>query len=293
MFKSVSKLALEKAKASKMLTNLSSVSEEQIREIYDKFGEEGLFKLHLLATTHESGEFNHFFEYITGELLYGNLHDPASERPLELDNGALQSAPELNDFNHNVVNSRLSRQLYNPGGLAGCVVHGLGGPRILVSLPFVGASHYLYDVYNNSIDVVTSLNLEGYFGTFLLLDFADGLNVEYFGQPGWLLWFSIIAAHSDLVIFVKQEGTSLTDAQKCEIAFTPDRVGKKVVSLKLSWAKKHDFDPSTVTVYLTGKGVVSQQEAEQASRETAEPFVHGYRRDVFPKVDSTAQRIIE
>jgi hypothetical protein len=83
-------------------------------------------------------------------------------------------------------------------------VYGLGGPRILVSHPFQGRTEDIYDLYANSIDVVTSLCLRGYRGTFHLLDYLPGLNPEIEGVPAWALWFSIIAAHSDLIIFVKE-----------------------------------------------------------------------------------------
>jgi hypothetical protein len=95
--------------------------------------------------------------------------------------------------------------------------------------------------------VVTSLMVRGYFGTFLLLDSLEGLNRQHFGQPGWLIWFSIIAAHSDLVLFVREKGKALSGSQLQEAAFTPNRVGKKIVELnsgELTWAKQDDVDPS-------------------------------------------------
>lgn len=127
--------------------------------------------------------------------------------------------------------------------------------------------------------------VRGYFGTFLLLDSLEGLNRQHFGQPGWLIWFSIIAAHSDLVLFVREKGKALSGSQLQEAAFTPNRVGKKIVELnsgELTWAKQDDVDPSTPIWYIGLKGTVSAEEWETNQLEMAGPFIQGYKRDVFP-----------
>jgi hypothetical protein len=149
--------------------------------------------------------------------------------------------------------------------------------------------------WRNSLDIATSLLAKGYYGSFLFLDCIEGLHKEYYGHPGWLLWFSIIATHSDLVIFVKEKGKELTDAQKREIAFTPDRVGKKVVELgaqKLNWAKKHDADPYTEMKYFIEGRLVSLKEWEEMSRKTMEPFIEFYCRDAFPDDRLSRQSLI-
>jgi len=77
----------------------------------------------------------------------------------------LPAPVDLSRLNLNVLRPSLSRKIYNPGRHEGYVVYGLGGPRILVSYPFHGATDEEYDVYTNSIDAVTSLTMRGYHGT--------------------------------------------------------------------------------------------------------------------------------
>ncbi len=123
---------------------------------------------------------------------------------VEVDNERLPAGDVVGDFNCNVLQPSLSRKLYNPGRHPGYLVYGLGGPRILVSHPFRGATGELYDVYANSADVVTSLILDGYNGSFLFLDNLVGLNTDVRGVPAWLVWFSLIAVHSDIVLFIRE-----------------------------------------------------------------------------------------
>jgi hypothetical protein len=192
----------------------------------------------------------------------------------------------LDEFNHNVVDLSFGRKLFNPGKRPGYLVYGIGGPKILVSLPFVGASKFFYDVFRNSWDVVTSLMLRGYFGTFLLLDSVDGLNDEVDGQPAWLLWFSIISCHCDLIIFVGEEGKELTSAQAREIEFTPNHVGKKILKLKpgeLDWSRKDGMPQDAGVVHLSPEG--GMLSAEQWNAETARhaaPYIRRYRRGILP-----------
>jgi hypothetical protein len=73
-------------------------------------------------------------------------------------------------------------------------------------------------------------------------------------------------AHSDLIIFVREKGGTFSGSQKQEIAFTPDRVGKKIVEFdtgELTWAKKDDVDPSTPIIYLDSDGFISAEEWEK------------------------------
>ncbi len=141
-------------------------------------------------------DLRHFSGYVRDSLRLSMLFDQA-RAPLEPDNSSLPADSVIGRFAHNVLNPSLSRKLYNPGCQQGYVVYGLLRPRVLVSVPFKGATEYLYDVFSNSLDVATGLNIRGYFGTFLMFDCVHGLNQEVDGIPAWLIFFSLIAAHSD------------------------------------------------------------------------------------------------
>jgi hypothetical protein len=72
-----------------------------------------------------------------------------------------------------------------------------------------------------------------------------------------------------------------------QIAFTPDRGGKKIVELspgELSWATNEDMDPSVpVMHFIPGKGLVSVEEWEESQLQSlAGPFIEAYKRNAFP-----------
>ena len=68
------------------------------------------------------------------------------------------------------------------------------------------------------------------------------------GVPAWLIWFSVIAAHSDIVLFVKEYEEDFGLAQQREIEFTPDRIQKKVIEILQTC-----FDPEIpVNIYELG-----------------------------------------
>jgi hypothetical protein len=165
------------------------------------------------------------------------------QRELECDNNKLPQCEDLAKFNSHVISPSLSRKLYRPGLNHGFLVYGLGGPKILISHPFQGIRGDKYDLYNNSSEVISTLHNQGYYGRLLLFDYVPGLNFEIQGVPAWVLWFSIIAAHSDLVLFIKEYDQGFSQAQKQEIEFTPDRVQKKIVEIPhqdFIWTKESD-----------------------------------------------------
>ena len=281
-------MGVPEARESNLVRNLTSVSEESIRKVLSSYGEKALMRLWILAVGHEPDEFRHFQAVIDGELRMVPLLDASPARTLTLDNARLRASPTIDRFCHNVVNSGLSRKIYIPGRREGYLVHGLGGPRILLSLPFHGTNRYHYPVFENTIDVVTSLNIRGYLGTFLALDRLDSLAAEYRGVPGWLVWFSYISSQSDLVLFVSEKGSGLSPAQLREAAMTPDRVPKKIVELdetELLWAKASQVegDQDLVRTYsLPGRGFVSEAEYLSAERAFAQQFIDLYDRGSFP-----------
>ncbi len=254
-----------------------------IEDVHSLYGESGLFRLLVLAST-TSTDFQHFFEVIVGILVLEKLSTPDAQHELECDNERLLQGEDLRNFNSHVVMPSFSRKLYNPGRHNGYLVYGLGGPRILVSHPFRGASGELYDVYGNSVDVATSLITRGYHGSFLFLDNMPGLNREIRGVPRWLLWFSMIAAHSDLVVFTRGD-EGFGRAQQREIEYTPDRVQKKIVDIpsrELKWAKQHDPDDPDAWSYFGPHGKLTREEYLDFEAEHSNPFLDHYVRALPP-----------
>ena len=291
--------SLEQAKAMKMIAdlgkgmgegkagqlNLASVPEEEIDRVHDNWGEPGLLQLLILAMSLNPNEFEHFYGLTRDTLRLADVIDDGNERTIEYDNASLAADRSLGTFMSNVLNPSLSRKLYRAGRHHGSLVYGLGGPRILVSHPFQGVQDKIYNVYANSIDVVTSLNLRGYHGTFHFLDYVGGLDYEIAGFPAWAIWFSVIATHSDLVLFVKEFEGGFGESQQLEIALTPDRVRKKIVEIphdELSWAEKPESTAGREAIYVTEEGAVSEAEWNRMEASHAEPFITSYVEGGFP-----------
>jgi hypothetical protein len=265
--------------------NLAKVSEHEIEHIHKLWGESGLLQLLILAMSLDAREFEHFYGLTRDTLRLGSLVDGGKAQTITYDNDSLAPDRRLNVFASNVLNPSLSRKLYHAGRHHGSLVYGLGGPRILVSHPFQGIDRDIYDIYANSIDVVTSLNLRGYHGTFHFLDYVGGLDYEVAGFPAWAIWFAVIATHSDLVLFVKEFDGEFGKSQQLEISLTPDRVRKKIVEIphiELSWAKKAESTEGLETMYVTDKGRVSEEEWNRMEASHAEPFVTSYVGGGFP-----------
>jgi hypothetical protein len=219
--------------------NLAAISDWDFAKASERYGPEGVFALIYLACTTRGGTFDRLFELISTSWALPRR----GSATLHNDNALLPECSDLGRFAANLLQPPVSRKLYRPGRRDGCLAIGIGGPRILVSLPFKGMHTDLYDSLGNSIDVVTSLNLLGYQGTFLFLDYSRALNRELAGLPEWLVIFSKIATQSDLVLFVTEGAADLAGSQLRESQYTPDRIHKKIVRLdegELQWATKFD-----------------------------------------------------
>jgi hypothetical protein len=292
-------LPLEHIKAMKMLSdlgknmkegekgtlNLAKVDESEIDHVYALWGEPGLLQLQVLAVSLSSAEFDHFYGLVQSTLRVGNMVDGGKVQTIAYDNATLPADRRLARFTSNVLNPSLSRKLYRAGRHHGSLVYGLGGPRILVSHPFQGIDRDIYDMYPNTLDVVTSLNIRGYHGVFHFLDYVGGLDYEAAGFPAWALWFSVIASHSDLVLFVKEHEGEFGESQKLEMSLTPDRVRKKIVEIphsELSWAKKPEPTEGLPTMYITEQGMVSEEEWNEMEASHANPFIENYVGGGFP-----------
>ena len=288
MFSSLSEQMGRLEEGGNSLMNFKLLSEEYINLVHAKYGEEGLFKLQYLAMAHQHNEFKHFLESIKAEVLYQKLSGHTESVELSPDNSKLPANEKLSNFNIYFAQPSLSRKIYNPGRHHGYFSYGFGGPRILVSHPFKGINPEIetYDIYRNSIDLLTSILLRGYHGTFLFLDYLPGLNYTEKGIPAWLHWFSVIAIHSDLVLFVKDPDQEFGESQKLETEFTPDFIQKKIIEIPfkdLKWAKKADTEGVKEIMYLSDKGIVSQEEWYGIEAKHAKPFIDSYVEGTFPK----------
>ena len=265
-----------------------------MKDILKYYGEEGLFRLYFFCSEATRSDFEHFWEIIAaGDLLVRRLGEQSGETPENgvtpsYDNQVLLQSVKLDNFRSNLIKPSFSRKIYQAGRHPGFLVYGLGGPRILVSHPFKGANRLLYDIYTNSVDVVSSLITRGYHGTFLFLDYLPSLNGYIHDVPEWVLWFSWIAANSDVVLFVRESGQDFRDAQKMEIDFSPDRIPKKIVELKpgeLKWAKKYEDDgvEKKWIYFIPGKdAAVGESDWYAEEAKFARPFVEGYVRGDLP-----------
>jgi hypothetical protein len=265
--------------------NLAQADKRTLAAIHAHYGGAGLARLITLAENSEHDEFLWFFQVICNELTVLATTQGHAPRAITYDNVCFPQGPALSRLNHMVVQPGLSNLLYTPGRQHGFLVYGLGGPRILVSHPFKGSTTEIYDVYRNSLDVVTSLLLRGYTGTFLFLDNLAGLNFTLAGFEAWALWFSIIATHSDLVLIVAEGEADLRDSQKLELSLTPDRIHKTLVRFRageLTWAKEADVAGATF-VYGGSDGLLSREEYLRIEVKLADSFVRQYVDDAVPR----------
>lgn len=268
--------------------NLAEVSEATIRNVHRRYGPSGLFQLSGLAMSTAAGEFRHFMSLIAGESTFGIVRQAIAGPAVELacDNHVLKASAKIEAIAVNVFQPSLSRKLYRAGRHHGSLVYGLGGPRILVSHVFHGVAHETYDMYINTLDVVTSLQIRGFDGTFHFLDLMPGLEDEFEGIPGWLAWFAIVAIHSDLVIFVQEQDAGLRPAQRLEADYTPDSVQKVIVSIprdELKWARETAGDPDARMMYVGEHGLMTREKWYAMESQHARPFIENYVGADFPR----------
>lgn len=261
------------------LSGIATLDETYIRNVYEKYGEEGLSKLAAFAArTTDRKLREHFLEIISGEFICDALRNQAAV-PLRFDTKLRVRYPFNLDVNSHIMVPSLSRKLYAPGQHPGHVVYGIGGPRMLVSHPFLGSNGRMYDVHGNGTDIVTSLMLGGYAGLFLFLDEARSEDEMIANTPRWLLWFSLLSAQSDLVVFIEYGDQGLTGPQVRELRAVPDRVNVVVVDFpegKFRWAEKWEFGEDTdVIVVGDGQGI-SEAARDQRVTDYRDQFLRTY-----------------
>jgi hypothetical protein len=265
-----------------LAVNWASLSKTGIKEIHEQFGAAGLFRLNVMAALNFEQDFAWFLRHVMDALNPYWIMSTADSFPGTWDNPVLPPGPEVDRFNWNVFMPSLARKLYHTGCRHGYLVYGIGRPRILVSHPFRGRNVEAYDVYRNSLDVVTSLGIRGYSGSFLFLDYLPGLDFEVNGVPAWLVWFSFIATQSDTVLFIR-ETTGFKQAQLSEIAFTPDRVRKRIVDMaenELMWAAT--AEQGKIDLYGGHEGPISREEFYAHEASFAAPWLRHYAADGIP-----------
>jgi hypothetical protein len=264
--------------------NLRLLDPNLIRAVHARYGGHGLTNLMVLATGHKRWEFDHFVHYLHVNLILQNV---LSRRiPAELRNRELPENRWLHFFNTTYLQTSLARPLYAAGRHTGSLVYGVSGPRILVSHPFQGISGDIYNMYDNASDLVVALNHRGYHGRFHFLDYMSGLDDKIRGVPRWAIWFSIIAQHSDIVIFVKRFDGGFGSAQLLESQVTPDWVPKTVETVLLSEiqnAETPKIEPGTERLYAAEKRLFTKSEVDQTQREYSGPYIDFWTRGNIPK----------
>lgn len=264
--------------------NLRFLTEDFIKSVHSRYGGHGLTNLMFLAMGHDNWEFNHFIDFLRQSLV---LQEVVQERvPIELDNHILPANPSLLFFNTTYFQTTIARPLYHAGRHQGSLVYGVSGPRILISHPFQGISGDIYNMYENASDLVAALTYRGYHGRFHFLDYMSGLDGVVNGVPLWAIWFSIIAQHSDLVIFVKRFDGGFGPAQLLESQVIPDWVPKKIVEVPISEiqnAVTPDIDPNVKRAYAVKGKILDKAEWDELQRESAAPFLKNWIKGNIPK----------
>lgn len=277
----LSRLAFEQGKLD---NNLRLLGEETIHGVYRRYGGHGLTNLIVLAMGHERSEYQHFIDYLLMSLA---LQDATKHSvPVELDNERLRADRSLLFFNTTYFQTTIARPLYAAGRQPGSLVYGVSGPRILVSHPFQGITDDIYNMYDNTSDLVAALMYRGYHGRFHFLDYMSGLDGEINSVPCWAIWFSIIAQHSDLVIFVKRFEADFGPAQLLESQVVPDWVPKKIVEIPISEIQNAEtpvIDPEVKREYATEDGIVSKEEWDELQRKHSGPLVAAWANGNIPK----------
>lgn len=248
----------KKAGTEACIRNAALTSGRYIDLVNHYYGPSGLHRHQQLMLTHGTIEYKMYLS--VQKEIFSLLENASNQRKksLSLDNDRLLESKEISNLRCNVFQPSLSRKIYNAGNQFGSITYGLGGPKILVSHPFRGGIEEAYGVYEDSQKVVKRLIRSGFHGRFLFLDNFLRLDKKINGYPTWLLWFSLAATHSDLVLYVVPKGVGLSDSQKLEVAYTPNFVQKKIVEIEESNFLPQDKFKEVI-ILRDGKQISSEQ----------------------------------
>lgn len=264
--------------------NLRLLDPELIRAVEERFGGHGLTNLMILAMGHERWEFEHFISFLRVSLMLQGA--TRESEPVKLRNSELPGNGRLQFFNTTYMQTTLARRLYAAGRHPGALVYGVSGPRILVSHPFQGIAGEIYNMYANASDLVAALSCRGYHGRFHFFDYLSGLDDEIRGVPRWAIWFSIVAQHSDLVIFVKRFDGDFGPAQRLEAQVIPDWVPKTIEEVSISEIQNAEtprVEPGMKHSYWTKDGELSRGEWLKKQREESGWAIESWIRGNIPK----------
>lgn len=264
--------------------NLRLLSPEFIRQVDAQYGGHGLTNLMVLAMGHDRWEFEHFVSYLRVSLMLRHL--TSETVPVVLKNDELRGNGARQFFNTTYMQTTLARPLYAAGRQPGSLVYGVSGPRLLVSHPFQGITGDIYNMYDNASDLVAALMHRGYHGRFHFLDYMSGLDDEIGGVPRWAIWFSIIAQHSDLVLFVKRFDGGFGPAQLLESQVIPDWVPKTIENISLAElqnAQTPQVQPGTARRYWGEDGPMTKDEWDRRQREHSGPSIDFWTRGNIPR----------
>lgn len=267
------------------VANAAALDEATLRRFHRLWGEPGLGRVLRLAMSHPAADFARHQRVQRAMADLVERGDVAGWRHLLVEDASMPAGTALHGCNDNVLQPSLSRKLFNAGHAFGAITYGLGGPRILVSHPFRGADGELYGAYENSLDLALALVARGYHGRMLFLDNLLALNEPVAGVPAWLLWFSLIAAHADLVVFVTVARPGLSPAQTRELAMTPARVHRvRVTVAEDELAPVERVTPERVVI-IGERGRMSPEELRAVERERmgAMPLVRQYAQGSAPR----------
>ena len=110
-----------------------------------------------------------------------------------------------------------------------------------------------------------------------------GLDAEVQGIPAWLAWFAIVAAHSDLVVYIEDPERGLSDSQRRRSRSRRTGSRRRRSSYdagELTWATAHE--DVVVDMYLTEDGVLTKEDFYARETEHAAPMIEQYASGGFP-----------
>lgn len=288
-----------RAQRGSVRSNARAITPQILDEVHRQYGGIGLANLLLLVGLEPENSFP-FFLGNSLYLMYIEQSVGAGE-PLAVDNAVPPQGPLVDAVYSNIYDPWLSKALYAPGTHPGYIVYGLGSPRILVSHPFFNLVGEVYSVYEHTRPAAIELFTRGYHGATLFVDYLHGLNSRIGDVPRWLAWFSLIAVHSDLVVFIDKDGLGLTEYQLLEAQATPDRVRKILVPLSTEQLKHDDTAALQAAAEITGE-VVELDGTNEFEAQHSDLFLRqyikavgaapmpGFRDDVIYQYDKSMNR---
>ena len=237
--------------------NLALITEDFARQVHEAYGDAGLLELVLLVRGQDRPDVTHFLEPIEGIMALDSAVDEPEEMELVPDADLPRAFDGSAPLATRALRTDWARRLYRPGLHAAASVYGLGGPRILVSCPRSEG-----ELLSGARQVLTGLLVRGFRGRFHVLGPSQGLDAQVNGLAAQDAWFSLVAAHSDLVVFVRDSARGLDARQERELCFLPPWVRAKIVDLPASGGQGDSLPVSSgeaPRVYFEDGAILSEE----------------------------------